>query len=84
MADEQRVRRARHDPPDDLVMRQRPELAVEQRHVMAASMRGPPMDNSPSGGSCSRGIRLPMDGCGGFRIRMRIVPPFGLVRHWRA
>ena len=26
------------------------------------------MDKSPSGGSCSLGIRLPIDGCGGFTM----------------
>src|SRR5215471_6245770 len=37
-----------------------------------ASISGPPIDKSPSGGSCSRGIRLPIDGCGGLIRRMRI------------
>src|SRR5262249_48026650 len=30
-----------------------------------ASIRGPPTASRPSGGRCSRGMRLPMDGCGG-------------------
>ena len=39
---------------------------------IAPVVSGPPIDSRPNGGSCSRGIRLPIAGCGTLISRMRM------------
>src|SRR5215475_3005513 len=49
-----------------------PNSASSNSTWCPASISGPPTDSRPSGGNCSRGIRLPIEGCGGLMSRMRI------------
>ena len=58
---------------DDFLRRHWPNSASISRTWWPSSIRGPPMASKPSGGRWSSGIRLPIEGCGTFTGKMRMI-----------
>jgi len=47
-------------------------LTARRLRVQVEPISGPPIESRPSGGRWSSGIRLPIAGCGGLMIKMRM------------
>lgn len=71
MPDEHRIRLEGPHLGQDLLDLQRAKLGIDQLHEMSGiEQRTAQQQSSPSGGRCSRGIRLPIAGCGGLKRRI--------------